>query len=72
MKQTEYIIKPVMMEGGNTIKWRASYKKREDATRGFTTITDVDFVFDTEAEANEFARALLIKEGVNEEQIIKE
>ena len=39
---------------------------------GYSAITDVDFSFDTEAEAAEYTHALLMKEGVKEEQIVKE
>ena len=70
--QTKYIIQPVMIDGGPTLMWRASYKKREETTGGYATITDVDFSFNTREEASEFAHALLVKEGATEEEISME
>lgn len=71
MEEKKYMIAPVTVEAGPTYKWRASYKE-SNPSGGYSAITDVEFTFDTEEEATQFTRALLEKEGVREDQIIKE
>lgn len=71
MDQSKYIVKPVIYDVGTLLKWRASYKKSEGASGDYTTITDVDSLFDTEAAAAVYAHSLLVNKGIREDQITR-